>query len=136
MPHDLGNWSVTSSTWSRDFISKRFWVRILHIRHVITLLMPFIISFYQGPALVQVSAPFHMWKLRFHCVCTSSLIHVCTSSLIHVCTSSLIHVCTSSLIHVCTSSLIHVCIQSSKYKQLRHDSNVQSHEKGLKIRII
>ena len=128
MPHDLGNWSLTSSTWSRDFISKRFWVRILHIRHVITLLMPFIISFYQGPALVQVSAPFHMWKLRFHCVCTSSLIHVCTSSLIHV--------CTSSLIHVCTSSLIHVCIQSSKYKQLRHDSNVQSHEKGLKIRII
>ena len=62
---------MTSSTWSLDFISKRFLVRTIHIKHVIKVLMSSVVSFYQGLALIQVSTPFHMWKLRFHVVCAS-----------------------------------------------------------------
>ena len=47
---------MTSSTWSRDFISKRFLVRTLHIRHLIKVLMPSIFLF-QGLTLIQVSTP-------------------------------------------------------------------------------
>ena len=62
---------MTSSTWSCNFISKRFLVRTLYIRHVIKVQMPSIVCFYQRQALVQVSTPFHMRKLRFHgCVRT------------------------------------------------------------------
>ena len=55
---------VTSSIWSDDFISKRCLIRALHITHVIKVLMSSIVSFYQGLPLVQVSSPFHMWKLE------------------------------------------------------------------------
>ena len=46
---------------------------------LIKVLMPSLVSFYQGLALIQVSTPFHMWKLRFHGACTYPLLtmYVC-----------------------------------------------------------
>ena len=52
-------------------MSNRFLVRTLHIRQVIKVSMSPIVSFYQGLSLAQVSAPLHMWKLRFYGVRTS-----------------------------------------------------------------
>ena len=46
---------------------------------LIKVLMPSLVSFYQGLALIQVSTSFHMWKLRFHGACTYPLLtmYVC-----------------------------------------------------------
>ena len=55
-----------------DFISKQFLVRALHIRHMVKVLMSSIV-FCQRLSLVYVSTGFHMWKLRFHGLCTFHL---------------------------------------------------------------
>ena len=60
-----------TSTWSHDFISKRFLVHTLFITHVIKVLMMSIVCSYQGLLLVRISTPFLMWRLRFYGVCTS-----------------------------------------------------------------
>ena len=63
----IGN---VSSIPSRDSSIKVFLVCTLHIRDLIKISMSSIVYFYQQQALVQVSIPFHMWKLRHHSLCT------------------------------------------------------------------
>ena len=73
---------MTSWTWSRDFISKRFLVRTLHIRHVIKVLMLSIIYFYQRQHCTGSSfnsIPFVEVKISW-AVYIPSLNHVCVQS--------------------------------------------------------
>ena len=59
---DIWGWLVTSATWSRDFVWKRFWSVIIHLTKVT---ISFIVSFCWGLSLVQVSISYHIPKSSF-----------------------------------------------------------------------
>ena len=59
---DIWRWLVTSATWSRDFVWKRFWSVT---KHATKVTISFIVSFCRGLSLVQVSTSYYMPKLRF-----------------------------------------------------------------------